>query len=71
MEEKGLLTIGTLLPSQEVLEPQIAGGWKVSGENFITGFSSLNIVFWMPTTYSQASGQMHVWSGSVWLFLDL
>lgn len=31
MKEKihqGLLTIGTSLPSQEVLEPQIARGWK-------------------------------------------
>lgn len=27
---QGLLTIGTSLPSQEVLEPEIAGGWKVS-----------------------------------------
>jgi len=34
VEEKkihqGLLIIGTSLPSPEVLEPQIAGGWKVS-----------------------------------------
>lgn len=33
MEEKNSindLAIETLLPSQEVLEPQIVGGWKVS-----------------------------------------